>query len=350
MGLACLEGASVTEHARKMGLPVHVVGKNKTDKSILSNMIDIIRQEGYQVLDTQNIQAKFWASMAAAMTGAGLVSTMHSWYIEEHGSKSLKGKLYTALELLTNRKLDLYITVSQKDTDALVQSKVPENGIELIYNAVDIDEGSVARDPRWLREHFGLKPEAIVSTAVGRLVYQKNHETLVEAMQQAVKEVPELVCIIIGVGQNKEALEKQIEELGLQDHIQMPGYLDRQLVLKTIKSSDVYVMPSRYEGTPIALLEAATLGAPILATYAGGVPELVRDEEHALLVQPHDVDGMAKALVRLCKDREFAGVMARRAQQHVHEVFNVERQLNSTWRAYQKAWDKHNQHAVANEG
>jgi glycosyltransferase involved in cell wall biosynthesis len=342
IGLASLEGAQVTQHARRMGLPVHVVGKRKTDPGILGNMIKVIRSEGYQILDSQNIQAKFWASMAAARTGASLVSTMHSWYIEEHGANSPKGKLYTALELMTNRKLDLYITVSKKDTKALVASKIPAEDIELVYNAVDIDAAAVERDPRWLREQFNLKPEAIVCTAVGRLVYQKNHEALVAAMRKAVNEVPELVCLIIGVGQNQAGLENQIRELGLQEHVFLLGYLDRQLVLKIIKSSDIYVMPSRYEGTPIALLEAAALGAPILATYAGGVPELVHDQEHALLVDHDDVENMARALVKLCRDREFASSMAGRAQQHVREVFSLERQLQATWSAYQKAWERHN--------
>jgi glycosyltransferase involved in cell wall biosynthesis len=350
IGLASLEGASVTEHARRMGLPVHVVGKRKTDPAILRNMTRVVREEGYQVLDSQNIQAKLWASLAAAATGASLVSTMHSWYIEEHGAGSLKGKLYTALELLTNRGLDLYITVSKKDTKALVESGIPAGEIELVYNAVDIDAESVERDPRWLREKFNLPEDSLVCTAVGRLVYQKNHEALVAAMRKAVDEVPNLVCLIIGVGQNQADLENQIRELGLEKHIFLLGYLDRQLVLKIIKSSDIYVMPSRYEGTPIALLEAAALGAPVLATYAGGVPELVRDQEHALLVESSDVDGMARALVKLCCEPEFAAAMAGRAQQHVREVFSLERQLHSTWSAYQRAWNHHNGQQVSTSG
>ncbi|MGE5248943.1 MAG: glycosyltransferase family 4 protein [Bacteroidota bacterium] len=344
LGLACLEGASVTEHARRLGLPVHIVGKNKMDPRILFNLVRLVRSQGYEVLDSQNIQSKFWANFAAILTRTTLISTVHSWYIDEHGRDSFRGKIYTALEIFTNRALHLYITVSKKDERALLDSRIPGDDIVLIYNAVDIDPSNVKADPDWLRGKFGFPPDSIISTAVGRLVSAKNHRVLVSAMKQAVEQVPQLRCVIIGSGDHKALLEEQIRELGLEDHVCLAGYLEREEVLSIVKSSEIYVMPSRYEGTPIALLEAAALGRPILSTYAGGVPELVSDNEHALLVQPEDVDGMAAALVKLALDREYAAALGSQAQQHVRDTFSLERQVELTWQAYQKASKRHPSH------
>ena len=81
-------------------------------------LADRVRQEGFDVIDVQNPQSKAWGTLAAAATGAALVSTLNSWYGFEHG-KSPKGLLYTWLELLTNRKLDGYIVVSKSVRDAL---------------------------------------------------------------------------------------------------------------------------------------------------------------------------------------------------------------------------------------
>ena len=341
IGLACLRGGSVTEHALALGFPAHVVGKGKTDPSILFNLSGLIWKENYQVLDCQNIQSKFWGSLAAMVTGASLISTIHSWYQSEHGQDSLKGRIYTGLELLTNRHLDLYITVSQNDRRALLASGVQDEDIELIYNAVDIDASTVQQDRERLQERFGLAAQAIVCTAVGRLVSAKNYETLITAVKKAIPEVPELACLIIGTGELERDLESQIKELELEKHVTLAGYLERQEVLEVIKSSDIFAMPSKYEGTPIALLEAAALGTPILTTNAGGIPELVTDREHALMVNWEDADGMAQALVRLSRDREYARALGSRAQQHVREAFGLERQIQSTWQAYEKAWRKH---------
>ena len=96
-------------------------------------------------------------------------------------------------------------------------------------------------------------------------------------------------------------------------------------------------MPSRYEGTPIALLEAAALGRPLLATCAGGIPELVTHEQHAYLVPTHDPDALAEGFVKMATDRVYAQKLGERAQQRVRERFNPKTQVDETWAAYEKA-------------
>ena len=346
IGLASLEGASITKKARGLGLHPHIVGWNKLDPGILFHLSRLIRRDGYDVLDTQNIQSKFWGNLAAALTGASLVSTIHSWYIDEHGQDTIKGRLYSWLEAFTNRRLDLYITVSDKDRRSLLTAHVPMEKISLIYNAVDIDPSGIKSRPEWLRERFGLPQDAVVCTAAGRLVAAKNYHTLLAAIKKAVLEVPELALVILGEGKLRTDLEKKIHALGLENHVHLPGYLERQDVLGIMKSSDVFVMSSRYEGTPIALLEAAALGCPILATRTGGIPELLRDQEHALLVDPMDVVGMAAALVKLSCDHNFAVSLGARAQRHVLQNFSAEKQLGDTWQAYQIARHAHRNHAM----
>jgi glycosyltransferase involved in cell wall biosynthesis len=111
--------------------------------------------------------------------------------------------------------------------------------------------------------------------------------------------------------------------------------------MSILKSSDLFVMPSRYEGTPIALLEAAALARPILASATGGIPELVQHQEHAFLVLPGDPEALAQGLLKLTLDREYAALLGQRAQQRIHEKFNLKSQVKTTWQAYQKALDNH---------
>ncbi|NOZ72339.1 MAG: glycosyltransferase family 4 protein [Chloroflexi bacterium] len=341
IGLAGLEKSAVTRQAVKLGLPVHIVGRHKGDPRILPRLIHLIRREKYDVLDTQNIQSKFWGSLAAYLTHTALVSTLNSWYTSEHGRGSLKGRLYMTLELMTNRGLDLYITVSERDRQALRRAGIPEEDIELIYNAVDIDPGVIPADPRWLRTHFDLPAQSIVCTAVGRLVPVKGYDVLIRAVQRIAAQVPQLACLIIGRGECEEALTRQIRQAGLEHRVRLAGYHDRSTVLAAVKASDIFVMPSRYEGTPIALLEAAALGCPILATDRGGIPELVSHEKHALLVPADDPDALAQALARLSTDRAYARQLARNARRRIRSDFNTDAQIRATWNAYKKAWLKH---------
>lgn len=342
VALAGIKSGAVIQQAQLLGLPVHIVGNHRADPRIVFQLIRLIHEQGFQILDTQNIQSKFWGSIAAKITNTTLVSTINSWYANEHGQSSIKGKIYTALELLTNWGLDLYITVSEKDRQSLLHSKISPADIELIYNAVEVDTTKISNNPDWLRNRFNLPANSLICTAIGRLVPVKGYDILIEAINQIIDKVPYFFCLIVGKGECEEALIKQIQEAGLTNHIQLVGFQDRETVLAILNSSDIFVMPSRYEGTPIALLEAAALGCPIVASASGGIPELVTNDTHALLVQPNDPIALGKGILRLSTDRQYAQHLGKNAQQKVQNNFNIKSQVQSTWNAYQKAWNKHN--------
>jgi glycosyltransferase involved in cell wall biosynthesis len=341
IGLAGLKNGVITGQAIQMGLRVHAVAGHKADPRLLFRLMKVIRDEGYTVLDSQNIQSKFWANLAALFTGTALVSTLNSWYAHEHSTTLMKGRLYTSLELLTNQSLDLYITVSEKDRQMLLRSGIPENAIELIYNTIDLDVSAIPGDGDVVKKEFGLPPDAIVCIGIGRLVPQKGFDILIEAFAQIAAQVPDLYCLIIGQGEDREKLSAQIRAAGLEKRIRLLGYQDRSKAMSILKSSDIFVMPSRYEGTPIALLEAAALARPILAACAGGIPELVTHEQHAYLVPTHAPGALGQGLIQLVLNRVYARELGQSAQARVRERFNPESQVNETWAAYEKALARH---------
>jgi glycosyltransferase involved in cell wall biosynthesis len=342
IGLAGLKNGVITRQALQMGLTVHDVSEHKADPRLLFHLMRLIREEGYNVLDSQNIQSKFWANLAAIFTGTALVSTLNSWYAHEHSTTLVKGRFYTSLELLTNQSLDLYITVSEKDRQMLRKAGIPDNAIELIYNTIDLDISAIPGDENWLRKEFDLSPQSLVCTGIGRLVPQKGFDILIEAFAKIASQVPDLYCLIIGDGEDKEKLTEKIGTEGLKNRIRLLGYQDRSKAMSILKSSDIFVMPSRYEGTPIALLEAAALARPILAACAGGIPELVTHEQHAYLVPTHDPEALSQGFLKLARDRDYAQRLGQNAQKQVRERFNPQSQVNETWTAYEKALVRHN--------
>jgi glycosyltransferase involved in cell wall biosynthesis len=341
IGLAGLKNGVITKQAQQMGLKIHAVSGHKADPRLLFRLIQVIRREGYNVLDSQNIQSKFWANLAAMFTKTALVSTLNSWYAHEHSTTLIKGRLYTSLELLTNQTLDLYITVSEKDRQMLLHSGIPAEAIELIYNTIDLDVSAIPGDNDSLKKQFDLPPQAIVCTGIGRLVPQKGFDLLIEAFAKIALQIPDVYCLIIGEGDDKEKLTAQIRLAGLEARIRLIGYQDRSKAMSILKSSDIFVMPSRYEGTPIALLEAAALRRPILAACAGGIPELVTHEQHAYLVPTNDPEALAQGFLKLTLDSDFARRLGQNAQQRAREQFNPESQVNETWAAYEKALSRH---------
>ncbi len=336
MALAAVQGKPLAIAARQQGLTVYEIGRHKMDPLILPRLIRLLRKGGFQIIDTQNIQSKWWGSLAAMLTGVALVSTLNSWYTMEHGG-SLKGRLYTALELLTNFRIDGYIVVSESIRQAVLQTGIKAEMVDLIYNAVDIDPQTIPGDPSWLRSKFSLPDDAIVCTAVGRLVWAKGLEDLIQALAGIASDEPRLHCLIVGEGELRKRLEELTLETKMSGRIHLVGFRERQEVLSILKASDIFVMPSRQEGTPLALLEAAALGKPILATACGGIPELVQDGREALLVPVGEPAQLGAALLRLCREPNLARQLGMQAQHKVRSTFSLDTQAKATRLAYLKA-------------
>ena len=337
VALAALENSPVAIEAERAGFRVFLVGKHKSSLWIVPKLVSIIRREGIRVLDTQNPQSKLWGSISASLTGVALVSTLNSWYANEHSMGSWRGKFYTLLELGTNLFLDRYIVVSRSIRDALVNHNVTPDKIDLIYNAVETAPTQLVFYGKSIIESLGLPSDRIVLVAAGRLTWAKGYEDLLQALEILVKEDKRICCLIAGDGELREKLETQIRKAGLSRSVFLLGHLPRESVLSLIDAGNIFVMPSRSEGTPIALLEAAVLRKPILATSVGGIPELVKSEEDCLLVSSGNIFELVNGIRRLIRDKVLSERLRESAYRRALNNFSLDAQASATIRSYNKA-------------
>jgi L-malate glycosyltransferase len=158
--------------------------------------------------------------------------------------------------------------------------------------------------------------------AVGHLRFWKGVDVLLEASKMIQRDMPDARGYVVGVGEDARELERVQARLGANS-VQFLGL--RQDARALIARLDVFVVPSRAEGLPLALLEAMALGRPIVATKVGGIPNVLTHERDALLVSPGDPVALAGGVVRLLRDRELAGLLGERAREVVEKRFAVER-------------------------
>jgi glycosyltransferase involved in cell wall biosynthesis len=163
-------------------------------------------------------------------------------------------------------------------------------------------------------------------------------DDFVSAFSLVARQIGNIRAVIVGEGELREPLLRQIEGLGLQERILLLGYQDFSTVLNILMSSDLYVMSSRSEGIPFALLEAAALGLPIVATNCGGIPEVVADGESAILVPVGDVASLSHALVTMCNDKGLASELGRKAQERINRDYSLPVQMEATKKAYLQAF------------
>ena len=173
------------------------------------------------------------------------------------------------------------------------------DGIAITRGGIDLSafrsNASTARDPR-RRAEWRIPADAVVFGAHGRLVQEKAYEIFVRAAARLVADGANAHFVIAGAGPLREALEAEIAAAGPPGRFHLVGFVED--VPGFLRELDVFVLSSRFEGFPIALVEALAAGLPAIATPAGGVPEMV-GAEGALVIPAESVDELAGAMRRM---------------------------------------------------
>jgi glycosyltransferase involved in cell wall biosynthesis len=162
-----------------------------------------------------------------------------------------------------------------------------------------------------LRERLELAPGAPVVLALGRLVYKKGFEYLIQAAGPILAAHPEARIVIAGGGDLAAPLARQVAAAGLTGRVLLPGPVARDLVPLYMGGADVFVLPSvvdqygNVDGLPNSLLEALASGVAVVASRVAGVPLAVQDGQNGLLVPPADPAALATAVIRLLDSPEL---------------------------------------------
>ncbi len=200
------------------------------------------------------------------------------------------------------RGVDAYIAISAGVRDVLLAGGVDAASITLAPSGIDLAKFARVRDPAYLREEFNLRETDRVIVNVAALAPHKAQSVLLQSMQR-LSNRPDVRMFIVGEGVLRATLEEITRDLGLEGRVTFTGF--RQDALEFIRLADVFVMSSHLEGLGTSIMDAHALGAAVVATRTGGIPELVSHEITGLLVPPDDPHSLGDALARMLDDAEL---------------------------------------------
>ena len=235
------------------------------------------------------------------------------------------------------RQVDCFIAASEAIRRMLVADGVPADRTVTVHEGIDV-EHVLAAPAVNVHEAFFLPHGAPVVGNVAALVPHKGQRYLVEAAHHVVQQLPDARFVILGEGDLREQLEKQVRDHHLEKHVLLPGF--RTDVLGCIKGFDLFVMSSVTEGLGTSLLDAMACARPIVATTAGGIPEIVEDGVTGLLVPPRDHTALANAIVRALKDVELRQRIGDAGLTRVNARFTVERMVAETASVYARVAER----------
>lgn len=225
--------------------------------------------------------------------------------------------------LLVNRGvIQVLIAASTRTRQNAIEEGTQPGRIEVIFNGITPFKSDQGRRDKTRRE-LGLRENDIFLLSVGRLVFEKGHEFLVEAMSTVIRSRQNIVAGICGAGPLKGQLEQQILRNALENHVRLLGQWDS--VQDLLAAADIFVLPSRWEGLPMALLEAMMAGLPVIATRVEGVDEVVEDGVHGLLAPLEDPLAMAEAILQLAGDQQARSRMGAAASLRIASEYTTDR-------------------------
>jgi L-malate glycosyltransferase len=288
----------------------------------------VIKRLAPDVIHAHDPHGVAMASLALSLGSSTAQGRAPALVVSRRVDFHLKGNSFSRWKY---RQVDAFIAASEAIRQMLVADGVPAERTVTVHEGIDVDH-VVAAPPVNVHEAFWLPHQAPVVGNVAALVPHKGQRYFIDAAHLVVQDVPDARFIILGEGELREHLEKQVREHHLEKHVLLPGF--RTDVLGCIKEFDLFVMSSVTEGLGTSLLDAMACGRPIVATRAGGIPEIVEDGVNGALVPPRDAASLAAAIVRALKDEGWRRRMGEAGLARVRERFTVDRMVEQTSAVY----------------
>ncbi len=274
-------GGATLAKVREAGTTTYELGQATNPRNLRAYwaLLAHLRSHPVDIVHSSIAEANLRAAVARL---CGVVPRL---IVEEVGTPK-RSALGRRLSGLAARSADLVVGVSQETCEYLSREEgVPASKVRFINNTVD---------PLFFE--LSMSERAGCSLlAVGRLVPEKDHLTLLRAMSLAIKTVPQLTLTIVGEGPLRATLETALDELRLREHVTLAGY--KGDVPALLQGADAFVMPSVTEGTSIALAEAMAAGIPIVASRVRGILAVMGEYDPRWLIPAGEVARWADALI-----------------------------------------------------
>jgi glycosyltransferase involved in cell wall biosynthesis len=294
-------------------VPVIVLtGRNRYDLRVIPLLAATMRRHEIDVLHTHGYKATVLGGLAAAMGGPRLVRT-EPW----SGLGRARMSVNLTLERFVCRRLFDAVVYVSHDMRRRAAPDAPSAHQTVIHNGVEIAPESTWSQPL---AGFDDRPDTFNLGIVGRVVPVKGHLLLLAALER-LRHLPGLKLYVFGNGPLEAECLRVCVQSGLSDVVRFMGFVDD--VQPYVRRLSALVMPSLHEGLPYTLLEAMSLGTPVVGSNVGGIGEVIEDGVTGLLVPPRDPAALAAAIERIWRDGALRSALSANARRAIAEKYLV---------------------------
>lgn len=296
--------------------------KNIYDLFGALRLIGFIKRGKFDIVHNFLFDANFWGGIAGFFSGKKIIVSSRRdidvWKRRKHIILERIGNLFSKKVIVNAHAIKDFV---------IRQERLNPDKIEVIYNGIEIDKFSNDKDKAYYKkEILGFQENVRIVTMIGTLSVKKSQTDFLKAAQKVLQiHNSNVKFLIVGAGPLEVYLKQLTYNLGIADYVFFSGFRDD--ISSILAATDIFVLPSLFEGLPNVILEAMASGLPVVATDVGGIPEVVENGKSGILIKPKDYPGLADTILDLLEKEDLRITMGRRGREIVEEKFNFERML-----------------------
>lgn len=327
--IVCPPGAPLGERARAAGLPVTEMPlRGELNLRAIGRLRRLFRNRAADIVQMHTSHAHTLGTLArlGRRRPRTIVARRVDYSIHRSGTPGFT-------QLKYRMGVDRYIAISEAIRDVLVDDGIPTKNISVVHSGV-VPHSETNTSRAQIRESIGVPTDAVVVGNVAHLACHKGQIHLVRAFPAVVAEHPNAHLVIVGDGEERDALEAEIAKLNLAGHVHLAGF--QSDVAAWLASFDFFAMPSEQEGLCTSLLDALFAGLPVIGSEVGGIPEIIEDGVTGLLAPVGDSPALARAVSRYIADPEYARKLAATGGEKVRAHFSADAMVEGSLRVYRE--------------
>lgn len=288
----------ITDRLEKNGVKLKYLGKKLgLDIGIIKQLRTVFKQEHPDVIHTHLYILKY-CFLASLGMRVRMVHTVHNVAKKENGKLD---RIFNGLCFRINKVTPVALTELVK-TSILEEYRVDCNKVPIVFNGIPLE--------RCLKKQNYSLGDKIKILHIGRYSDAKNHPELIKAISVLHQSYPNIELHLVGKGLLKEKVAEAISRYDASKYVIEHGTTSNPY--EFLYNADIFVLPSKYEGMPMTLIEAMGSALPIVASKVGGIPDMIEDNKEGLLCSP-DAEDIAKKIARLIEDQELREDLGRAA-------------------------------------
>lgn len=321
------EQGEASKNLEEKGVGVKNLGRSKFDPFTCKDIYKRVKKDRFDILHLHGYGSSNFGRLASLISDTKVI-------IHEHFVDPSVPIYQRPADYILRNSIDYGIAVSESVKVFMKEDRyIHEDKIEVVYNGAPLEEFQKLRGEGIRREkvRWNIPQEYSVVGTVGRLDEQKGIKFFIEAANEVKRHIEEVKFVVVGDGPLAYELKSKARSLSIEESMVFTGY--QADVARVQSMFDVQVFPSLWEGTPLTLFEAMSMGLPIVSTPVDGLGEVLRDNENALLVPTKNSEALAENISRLIKNPSLSQKISDQAKKESSK-YSIENAVKKLQKLY----------------